>query len=69
MPRRCWDKLELKTWVRSSMKAIDDVGAALYDNVGEINHKDSCVGESNNKQLEMVTLGDCGRDQPQGLLR
>ena len=53
MPRRCWDKLEVKTWMHSSMKSIEDMVAALLkENADEIN-KDFCVDEFNKKQLEM----------------
>ena len=55
MPRRCWDKLEVNTWMHSNMKSIDDMVAALLkENADEINHKDFCPGEFNKKkQLEM----------------
>ena len=34
------------------MKSIDDMGAALYEEADEINHKDFCADEFK-KQLEM----------------
>ena len=40
--------------MHSSMKSIDDMVAALLkENADEINHKDFCVDEFNNNQLEM----------------
>ena len=49
MPRRGWGKLEVKTWMHSSMKAIDEmVASRLKENADAIN-KDFCAGELNKK--------------------